>query len=1043
MHFLSAWFTRNPVAANLLMILILIAGYFTMTSIRIEGFPALPASSVTIYTVYPGAGADQVDAGISRRIELALEGMPGIKKLSALSFEGFSRVVVQKVSRFDLDRFQNDIKTRVDAIDDFPQKAERPTISRDEFNVEALLVQVFGETDTRALQKTARTVKQALVADPGIAKIEMFGLTPYEIRIEADEQTLAAHKLTFEDLVRAVQTHSFDFTTGTLKSASGKITLKADTRAFDLAAFKKIPVTSRPDGASLELGDVAHVIDGFADDDSFARFQGKPSVGMLIYTTKRGDLIQVSRAARKIVNRLEKEIPHHIHVDIWGESSIYMKARLNLLKSNAVQGLMIVFGLLALFLNLRLAFWVAMGIPISIGGAMVLMGPRFLDYSLNDVTTFGLIIVLGILVDDAVVVGESVFEERQKISDPIQGTVAGVSKVSTATVFGCFTTIAAFYPPLLINNDLGRIFAGFSMVVIISLLVSLVESKLILPAHLADIKIHRKQTDSRLQKAWVKVQSAAQNTLLAARDKGYTPLLKTALHHRYSFFLGFILLSSIVIGLATKGIVKTVFFPEVPGQIINVNMDMINGSPLDLTVKNMERLEQAAEELNAEVMARTNTDQPPIVHLLSALSDKESVAIYAELQPEKIRKIDTLETLKRWREKVKDLEGIHKLTFTGSFETAGGFEFQIGAADTSVLKPASDEIVRRLKHFKGVSGVYSDLEHGTPMIRLTLKPSARHLGLSAVDLARFIGNSFGGLEVQRFLKQTEEVKVVVKYKEEKRRYISDLLASRIQLPSGVNVPLTQVADLQTGHMPAGVFRKNGQRVVTVEADCDKKITSPSEVFDRIKKEIEPVLQHRYPGLSLRGAGELEEIGEMQGGLKKAFIMILIGIFALIAIPLKSYLQPLVIMSVIPFAFVGAVLGHCVLSLPLSILSFLGVLGACGVVVNDSLVMLTRFNDLRMQGIPFKEALVRAGTSRFRAIFLTTTTTVGGLAPLMFESSEQAQYLIPAAVSLAFGELVATPFTLLLIPMLLSMGNDIQKRCAFLISKRNVPAMNGK
>lgn len=329
------------------------------------------------------------------------------------------------------------------------------------------------------------------------------------------------------------------------------------------------------------------------------------------------------------------------------------------------------------------------------------------------------------------------------------------------------------------------------------------------------------------------------------------------------------------------------------------------------------------------------------------------------------------------------------------------------------------------------------------MIRLTLKLSARHLGLSAVDLARFIGNSFGGLEVQRFLKKTEEVKVMVKYKEEKRRYISDLLASRIQLPSGVNVPLIQVADLQTGHMPAGVSRKNGQRVVTVEADCDKKITSPSEVFNRIKKEIEPVVQGRYPGLSIRGAGELEEIGEMQGGLKKAFIIILIGIFALIAIPLKSYLQPLVIMSVIPFAFVGAVLGHCVLGLPLSILSFLGVLGACGVVVNDSLVMLTRFNDLRMQGIPFKEALVRAGTSRFRAIFLTTATTVSGLAPLMFESSEQAQYLIPAAVSLAFGELVATPFTLLLIPMLLAVGNDIKKLYPFKTAKEELPAVNGE
>lgn len=1041
MHGLSAWFTKNSVAANLLMAVILAGGFLTLNTIRIEGFPALPANAVTIYTGYPGADAFQVDQGISRKIETALKGMPGIKKLSSLSFEGYSQIHVKKTSRFNMDRFQNEIKTRVDQIADFPQMTRRPIVMRDEFNVDALLVQVYGETDTEALQKTARTVKQALISHPRIAKIDVFGMTPYEIRIEADEKKLTAYGITLTDLSAAINQASFDYITGTLDRDSGKLIVKADTRAFDLEAFRRIPVKTLPSGALITLEDTARIVDGFARTQIQARFQGKVSVGMLVYTTQQGDLIQVSRAAHQIVSDLSKQLPKNIKVDIWGESSIYMNARLNLLKTNALQGLAIVFILLALFLNLRLAFWVAAGIPVSIAGAFIIMGPRFLNYSLNDVTTFGLIIVLGILVDDAVVVGESVFEARQHNSDPVTGTIAGVSKVSTATVFGCFTTIAAFYPPLLIDNEIGKLFAGFSTVVIISLLASLVESKLILPAHLSHIRMNTRNRPNFLAGIWSGIQRKASAALESVKERIYRPLLKTALYHRYSFFIGFVLFSVLTIGMAGQGIIKTVFFPEVPGQIIIVNMDMISGSPLNLTIENMKKLEQAALAVNRQIMAETGTDRPPIIHLLSALSDKETVEIYAELEPEKTRTVETLETLNLWRDKAGVLEGVHKLSFSGSFDTSGGFEIELSTPDTALLKPASDELITHIRQIKGVKNTFSDLAPGSPMLHLKLKPEARHLGLTDLDLARFVGDSFGGLEAQTFIKQSEEVRVKVILNESKRRYISDLLSSRMMLPSGESVPLAQIATLENRPAPSGIFRKNGLRVATIEADLDKSVISPAELFDRIKKEILPVLSRQYPGLSVRGTGELDEIEKMEKGLKNAFIMILICIFVLIAIPLKSYFQPLVIMSVIPFALVGAIFGHFVMDLPLSVLSFLGVLGACGVVVNDSLLMLTRFNALRKKGIAFNDALIQAGTSRFRAIFLTTATTVGGLAPLLFETSEQAQYLIPAAVSLAFGELVATPFTLLLIPMLLAAGKDIRQTVKLFFTGRDQSAVD--
>jgi multidrug efflux pump subunit AcrB len=1029
MHYLSSWFTRNPVAANLLMILILIAGYFTVTSIRIEGFPAIPPSSVSIETAYPGASAKQVDQSISRRIEMALEGMPGVKKVSSSSYEGYSLVRVQKVSQFDLDRFQNEIKTRIDSIDSFPGLVKQPVISRDEFSVEALIVQVYGKGDTLTLQKTARMVKKEMLSDPCIAKINTFGLKPYEIRIEIEEAKLKAIGVTLPEAAQAINNNSFYAKQGILKSESGRILIKADSRAFDLETFKNIPIITDESGSLIKVGDVARVIDGFEETEFFARFQGTPSVGMMVQTSREGDLIEISKAAHKIINRLKGKLPDNVHVDIWGESSIYMKARLNLLKSNALQGLLIVFVMLAVFLNVKLALWVAMGIPVSVAGTLALMGPRFLDYSLNDITTFGLIIVLGILVDDAIVVGESIFEERSKDTDPVRSTIKGVAKVSTATVFGCFTTIAAFFPSLLIDNDLGRVFASFSVVVIVSLLVSLVESKLILPAHLSAISITKKEPDMFVTRCWAALQEHAAKGLDFVNSKIYKPFLKHAIVHRYAYLVILITVPVICMGMVFKGHIRSLFFPEVPGQIIVVNMEMVSGAPINLTVKNLNQIEKAAEEVNKEVMEQTGRDLPPIARVLSALTGKQTVEIYAELQPEKTREIETLETLKRWRKKVGDLEGIRKLSFSGSFETAGGFAIQLNIRDDDLLLPAMDELITSMGRIEGVKTVYSDLSTGTPQLSLKLKPQARHMGITSSGLAEQIGDAFGGLEVQRFLRQTSEVKVFIKYKDQKRRYISDLLTTKIQTPSGDLVPLTMIATIESGYAPSGINRKNGVKVATINAELDKNLISPTELFSLIKTTIEPDLLSRYPGLVINGAGELDEIGEMKGGLKKAFIIIIICIYALIAIPLKSYWQPVIIMSVIPFAFVGSVIGHKLTGFPLSILSFLGMLGACGVVVNDSLVMLTQFNSKIKEGLTFSRAVVVAGRSRFRAIFLTTITTVGGLAPLIFETSEQAQYLIPAAIALAFGELIATPATLVLIPILLTVGGDVKKMLA--------------
>lgn len=1024
MHTLTAWFTRNPVAANLLMMLSLVAGFFTLTEIRIEGFPSIPPRVVHVITIYPGANPEQVDRSISQRIVKSLEGMPGIKRNYAVSEEGLSTVSVEKISGFDMDRFQNEIKTRIDSIPNMPQMSERSLVIRDELNVEALVLNVYGNTDEATLQKTARLVREELLADPEIAKIESFGFRPYEIHIELDEERLESLGLTVQDVSMVVHQNSLDYRTGKIKGETGTITIRADDKAFNYEDFSKMPIKTEADGTRILLSDVANIVDGFSETDFVARFNGTHSVGFAVYTSGKGHLLRVSDAAHQVVSRLQPQLPEGIKLDVWAEYSQYMKDRLNLLKNNAWQGLLIVFVLLALFLDLRLAFWVAMGIPISISAVFVVMGERFLDYSLNDITTFGLIVVMGILVDDAVVVGESVFETRRKIKSPIDGTIEGVHRVATATVFGAMTTIAAFYPLLLIDNDLGKIFASFSVIVIIALIASLLESKFILPSHLAALNLESDLKRNPLTVCWGYLQKGASGALDFVNHRVYTPVIQFFLIHRYSTLVVFIAVAVVGIGSIFNGRIRTVFFPDIPGQIITVNLNMHSGSPTSLMLDNVRTIERCAEELNVALKKKFNTDEAPIARIMTAVMGDYNAQIWAELQPEKQRLVGTMETLRQWRERVGKLEGVEDLSFSGTFEIGGGFAIEVSGRDQKMIDEAVGLLSERLASLEGISDVTDDLNSGVPRIRLKLKPEAQHLGITRRMLAESIGDTFGGLEIQRVQRDSEEVKIVVMYAKDRRKHLKDLLRTKITTESGMRIPLTSVAEIISDYQPLSIYRKNMRRTIMMRAKLDKKVITASEAFAYVKQQIEPEIALRYPGIVISGAGEVEEMGEMKSGLKKAVIIIFLLIYVLLAIPLKSYWQPFVIMSVIPFGFVGAAIGHGLTGHSLSVLSFFGMLAAMGVVVNDSLVMLTRFNQLHEEGMPLNEALLVAGTSRFRAIFLTTVTTVCGLLPLLTETSEQAQYLIPAAISLAFGELFATPITLCLVPLLIRIAHDI-------------------
>jgi len=744
---------------------------------------------------------------------------------------------------------------------------------------------------------------------------------------------------------------------------------------------------------------------------------------MEVLVGQKENLLEISKVLRHTVEEFEPRLPSNVQVSVWGDSASYIADRLALLQTAGFQGLLLVALMLSIFLNVRLAVWVAMGIPISVMGAIAVSGSRWIDYSLNDVTTFGLVIALGILVDDAVVVGESVFDECRKGGDPIKATERGVGRVAVATVFGALTTIAAFFPMLLIDNPLGKVLAGFSGIVIFALIFSLIESKFILPAHLAHIRMAEGHGNA-LTRIWDRVQSGAQSGLSWVRDGIYRPMLAASVRHRYAVLILFLTAASLGLGLMSKGRVQTVFFPDVPGQIITVNLEMDARAPFALTLENLDRIEAAGRAINAEWQAQFGMKHPPIQSFFTTM-DSASGQLFAEMIPVAARPdVPILDMVRAWRERVGDVEGATELEITGSEALAGGFQIQLISRDRDLLAAASAELRGFLSRIEGVANVRDGLTGGKPELRLRLRPEARSLGFTPETLARQIGFGFGGAEVARIRRDGSEVRVLVLNDDATRDSINDLVSLTLRSSTGAWVPLTMVAEIEGLYAPGAIDRRDGQRVNIVAATIDRSAVAPEEVGQAVFEQLVPGLVERHPGLRVVPAGELEEIGEIQGGLRNALILAAVLIYVLMAVPLKSYWQPFVILAIVPFGFVAAAVGHLIMGLPLSILSFFGMLALTGVIVNDSLVMITRYNQAREEGASVDAAIHDAGTRRFKAIFLTTATTVIGLMPLLTETSEQAQYLIPAAVSLAYGELFGTALMLLLVPVLVVISEDI-------------------
>ena len=1023
---LIGWFVDNPVAANLLMLVLLAGGLLSLPTIRQEQFPSIDIQVIQVSVAYPGASPQESEETLCVRIEEALDGTEGIDSTDSLAVEGVCVVTLELLTSADTMRVLNEIKSDVDAIDTFPIDAEKPIVTRLTMRSGVIQVALSGVADERTLKVLGQRLRDDLAALPGISQVELEYVREYEISIEISEATLRRHGLTLGQVAEAVRLSSLDLPGGSVRTASGEILLRSVGQAYRASEFEEIPVLTRPDGTRLLLRDVANVIDGFREGDLIANFDGAPAVFVRVFRVGEEDTIAAATAVRVYLANATW-LPDGVRTSIWQDEAKELKERINTLLRNAGTGLLLVILLLALFLNFRLALWVAAGIPVAFAGALFLF-PVF-DLTISTLAVMAFILVLGIVVDDAIVVGERIHAHEAEGDDPRTAAVEGTSDVSVPVIFGVLTTMAAFLPLLLVPGRMGQFFAVIGTTVITCLFFSLVESQLILPAHLA----HRSRTRKAKAGRWTRLQERIAAGLARVAAERYQPLLERAIEWRYltaSIALGALIVTGSVFA---SGRMRFQFFPGVEGNRVFATVTMPQGVPLEITQAAISQLEGAAQELRAELDSTREPDaRSAIHHVLTSIgaqisrgsrpgsqgagSGTQMAEVAIELIPARERSISADDVGRRWRELTGVVPDAVELSFMSSVMHVGdAIAIQLRGRDIEQLRSAATSLRDGLASFDGVLDIADSFRAGKLEVELELLPEARSLGITQRDLASQVRHAFYGEEVQRIQRGRDDVRVMVRFPESERRSLGDLEDMRIRTASGGEVPLVRVARINTTRGAATIRRTDRERVVNVTADVDRDVTAPEAVMDSLRTGVLPQILDAHPGVSFRLRGEQREHDRALNGLFRAFGVSLLIIYALLAIPLRSYVQPLLIMSAIPVGAVGAIIGHAIMGRDLVFFSMLGIVALSGVVVNDSLVLVDWINRLRRQGRSAREAVLAAGRARFRAILLTSATTFVGLLPLIFIASSATFFMLPIAISLAFGVIFATAITLLLVP----------------------------
>jgi multidrug efflux pump subunit AcrB len=1031
------WFVNNSVATNLIMVFIIISGALTIPLIKMEVFPEIEVDIINISALYPGASPNDVESAICIKIEEKLQGLEGIKNISAVAVENVGNVSVELLPNQDINKILDRIKVIIDGIQTFPVDVETPVVTQILTSQPTITIAISGDIDNLTLSALTDNIKDEIDNLSGITYTSIVAKREKEITIEVSKANLQKYNLTLQMISDAINSWSIDIPSGSILNQTGEILIKAKGQKYRIEDFEEIPIIINEFGQYVPLRDLAEIADGFAlSYDLEFDFNGKPANLITVYRVGNQNAIEIAKIIKDFVLQKQNELPQSVSITAWDDEARLLEGRVDLMVENAKYGLLLVIIVLALFLKPKLAFWVSLGIPISFMGGFMFM--PFLDISINMLSLFTFILVLGIVVDDAVIVGENfaLFKERGMNSK--EAAITATKQVSKPVFFAVLTTMVTFSPMLFVKGDIGSIWRIFPLITISVLFWSLFESLTILPSHLAHSKekIYKNIYIAQLSNKWEVFQNKIKNLLYTFIENFYKPILKKAVNNPVTFLCICASIFILTIGVIAGGLVKFSFFPPIEADLAIASIEYPKGTSIELTRKGYNQLENATEILEDELKKefpgeviiknrlstigfqpmRTKTSRGP-GNLTGSYGGSNMAEVALELVPGEDRKIGSEEVVRRWREIMPKVIGIENISFFSNLFSAGDpINIQLSSIYLDDLVSAKDKLKIELGKYPGVFDISDNFTKGKEELLITLLPIAKLYGINMIILGNQIRQAFYGYDVQTIQRGKDEVKVVLRFPDKERNSIADLENMMIATSSGLTIPVKQIAKLEIVDGLSTIKRKNRKRTINITADVDLNVITGNEVIESVVNNFMPELMNQYNSINYTLEGEQQEQGQNLESIGKNFIIAMIIVYILLAIPFKSYFQPLIIMSSIPFGLTGALIGHLIMGINFSVLSLMGFVALTGVVVNDSLVMVDFINRYRNDGNTITQAVLEAGPRRFRAIFLTSLTTFVGLVPLLFEKSAQAKFIIPMAVSLSFGVIFATFITLLLVPV---------------------------
>lgn len=1039
MNGLIAWWARNPVAANLLMVGIVITGLLGFMNIEREAFPVVKANNVEVIVAWPGAAPQEVEEQIIVRVEEALTDLDNIDRIFASANEGSAYIWVRALGPVDMGAFVGNIKRRVDAISSLPRDIERPIVREQIYRDQSMRIGLYGDIGERQLNRLAEELRDEVAMLPGISIVELFGTRREEVSVELSEAALRRYGLTFDEVARAIGSTSVNVSSGRVRTESGDILLRARNLANTQTEFENIILRQDIEGGILRVGDVAKVIDGFEDEDILATLNGEPAVLIQVLSQEHMDVVKASDSVHKWVEETQKRLPEGVGLTIWWDNADVYKGRMETIVSSAVTGLLLVFLILILTLRPKVALWVTIGIATAYMGSLALLPSA--DVSLNIISTFAFLLVLGIVVDDAIVVGESIHHTSQQRGGSVESAILGTQLVAKPVMFAVLTTMIAFMPWLFLSGEDVQITRHISIVIILALTFSLIEAFFILPSHLRHLSPESTDSKYLVVRKFLALQQAIAHSIMHFARTSYRRSLAFSLRHRYATVATFVGVFIISMGVFSSGWVKFSFMPEIEGDGVFINVDLPNDTPYERALQILKQIQAAEKQLVEEVDAQAEPGQEKLVENWYTRSRRDSVLAMVKLVPPSERELSAKDVALRLKALIGDVPDAEEITVNYTTnDSVPRLSYAISHPDMDVLLEASDALQAKLRSYDSVYYVRDDLQGSVSELHFTLLPGAERMGLTLREVSRQVRQAYYGEEVQRLPRENGDVRVMVRYPREDRYNLASLENFRLRTADGRMVPLLSVVDVEVASGVTEIKRRERRRSATVNANLT------SDVGRDIQKDLDenffPQWEKDFPGVVRGAVGQAEGEARFMKEMASLYLLAFFVMYWLLAVAFGSYIQPLLIMTAIPFGYMGAVYGHLIFGLSMALFSYFGIAAAAGVVVNDNLVLMDYVNRARARGMNAVDAVLEAGPERFRPILLTTVTTFVGLIPMMAERSIQAQFLHPAVISLAFGVLVALAVTLYLVPSLYCIGEDVSDVFArrFKRAKNDAPAV---